>query len=30
MNLQNHFELEVQEELLANRLEDEVKVLQTA
>jgi addiction module HigA family antidote len=30
MNLQDHFELEVQEELLANRLEDEVKVLQTA
>jgi len=30
MNLQDHYELEVQEELLANRLEDEVKVYQTA
>lgn len=30
MNLQDHYELEVQEELLANRLEEEVKVLQTA
>ena len=29
MNLQDHYELEVQEELLANRLEEEVKVLQT-
>ncbi len=30
MNLQDHYELEVQEELLADRLEDEVKTLQTA
>ena len=29
MNLQDHYELEVQEELLANRLETEVKVLET-
>ncbi len=30
MNLQNQYELESQEELLANRLVNEVKVLQTA
>lgn len=30
MNLQGHYELEVQEELLADRLDSEVKALQTA
>lgn len=30
MNLQDHYELELQEELLADRLDSEVKVLQTA
>ncbi len=30
MNLQGHYELESQAELLADRLKDEVKVLQTA
>ncbi len=30
MNLQNQYELELQEELLENRLEQEVKVLQPA
>lgn len=30
MNLQDHYELELQEEILADRLDNEVKVLQTA
>ena len=30
MNLQGHYELEQQEELLADRLDEEVKALQTA
>ena len=30
MNLQDQYELELQEELLANRLKDEVKILQPA
>ena len=30
MNLQDHYELELQEELLADRLDSEVKVLQSA
>ena len=30
MNLQDHYELEQQEELLADRLDEEVKALQTA
>lgn len=30
MNLQDHYELEAQAELLADRLQNEVKVLQTA